>query len=683
MTVQRPILVAPATDSLSRAAPRVTVSFDGGEQLNAQLLSCGRYVGGRPLDSATFEIKVIGSVASHRLGFDVIGPEIRSVATNQTVTVETTNPPQQLHFGKIVNVQARVSADGESIIVHSRMDDHLFGEPVDTLEFAIRSTSSLGGVVRDFEDILLHVDVPLVFNPRYEGVSTPNALNSEFWFGRHVFVDPRSVPIDTLKDDRRDDTDAFLRVVKFWSLAEAVHYLMWTLNENQTYVRNPSLAELRAVLGRDTNTLRNVTVRKGTYLPEALDQLLRPHGFGWFVDLQDRLNRRLCVFEFRNTTTLTLPYMPVDSRLVVREQAVASFDLGVDMVNQSFNRVVILGDEYERELSVILRPGWGSSHDDQTELDYFDRDGAHWTEDGIPDAYRRFVLNESGDYIKFDREWWEAGGTNLGVILANPDDEDTGVSVASFWLTRRRRMFPCISRNKDGSAYGSTQGVYLEMWDPDEGSSGEWVAVQDKFNFQVLEDECGIWITDTRPFDRLRAIQEQHGIDKVALRATASFRAERRVRATAESGNSLLNDVKEQIIENRGFQFRLVETQLPIADLDTPVGKSAVEGFSDVVDDGSVDDRAKAQELANTLLTRFNSGLVEGFIELDGIDWVVQGFLGARLNKLSGRELSLNTSPAGARPKYPTIVGIEYDVQRQRTRLRIETLRNPGGLRIA
>lgn len=705
MTDVRPILTAPDSDTLSRKAPLVDVYVNERLHLSAQLMQCSRYVGGRPIDTATIELRLIGSHSQSRIGSD-----LRTIQDNATVAIETKEPPQQLHFGKIVNVQTRVSGQGEHIFIHSRLDDHLFGTPLDLLEMAEKTGDNDGSEIGHFQEFLMLNDDELVFNPVFEGQATPNALGSYYWNGRQVFIDPRSVPPEVLNNDRRvgDGTaEGDIEVATYWTLADATHYLIQTLNIDQRYIRNPTIAELRKVMGIDLTALRNFRIRKGAYLPEILDSLLRPHGFGWYVQLDNRRQRRICVFEFRKQTTVSLPYMQEGENLEVAKQAVASWDLALDYSQQSFNRIVVLGDNYQRELSVILRPGWNPSHDDQASHNYFDRDGDNWDEDGVPDAWRRFVLNEAGEYLKYERDWWEFSAP-LGQILANPedppsgdepedpkkkpdpeedggdddDDVETDPLITAFWHTRRRRMFPCITQNKDGSAYGTTQGVYLEYWDPDE-QSGAWVPVQDKFNFQVLQDEVGIWITDTRPWSRLRVIQAQHGIDKVAIRATASFRADRRVRAEAYTSQSLLSDRKTETIEQRGYQLRQIETTMEKADLETPIGGSVVVNFDDVILDGAIDSRNAAKTLAVNLLRRYNSGLLEGAIELEGIDWGIGPFLGSRIWKMNGRELSLDVAAPGWVPRHPTIVGIEYMVQQQKTRLRIETLRNPGGIRIA
>jgi hypothetical protein len=711
VAVIRPVVVAPPGDpgDLSRKAPQVSV-FVGGVlfEQRFQVLSCSRYVGGQPRDTATIELRDITSEDGSR-----INPIIKHTWPNSEIAIEVDIPTrQQLHYGRVVNTQTRVSPAGEIIIIHSRLDDHLFGQPLDTIKVGTAERDS-----KDYSDIVQDVDAPLVFNPKWEGQSTPNmtegpAARTDAGYVS-AFVDPRSVPVEDLNEDRRrNDSWTGQRPVsvEYWTLWNAVQYLCRTLNEGQRWIRNPTGSELIDALSfvDDDKVLRDVRIPKGTYLPEALDMLLRPHGFGWTVDLIDRRTRKICVFEYRSVSPpLSLPYMKHGEDLKVEEQAVSAFDLSLDFARDSFNQIEVLGEQYERELSVILRPAWDPSHDAQADDSYFDKEGANWSEAGVQDAWRRFALNEAGDYDDFSREWW-GNESPLHLILANPDgtttpddpdegeepdptpddpdvddgEEDTTESV-SFAYRRRRRMFPAITQNKDGSAYGKDGGIYLEYWEPDD-SAGTWKPVKDLFNFQVLKDEAGILITDTRVPQLLRRIYWKHQITNVALRATATFKADRRVRATAKQNRSLVQTPRKVVLEAPGYQYRKIETTLPVADLDASksIGGSVLTSLTAVTDDGEGDTRSAALKLAVQLLRRFNTGLMEGFIEINGVDWDISKFLGARLHKMSGRDLVLNVAANGLKPKHPTVVGIEYDIPRQITRIRLETLRNTGGIRV-
>ena len=63
-------------------------------------------------------------------------------------------------------------------------------------------------------------------------------------------------------------------------------------------------------------------------------------------------------------------------------------------------------------------------------------------------------------------------------------------------------------------------------------------------------------------------------------------------------------------------------------------------------------------------------------MSLDGIDWAYTHVLGSVVGGIGGKELLFNTSPPGLPERYPTVIGVEFNVQEQTSRIRLETLRN-------
>lgn len=666
--------------SLSRVAPTVTVRVNGTENLRYQLLTCGRYSGARPLDFATFEVTSLDYVNRPIFAYGPIG----GLFDNAIVSIESgtrSGGIQQLHYGRISAMEARINPRGDMLIVHSRLDDHLFGSPVDKAVMGVRSHSQpetqslLSWFVEEWDE-------PIVFNPMFEGMPTPNR---GFIFARaehDVLIDPRSMDPATLAEDRaRATPDGFpsgfpAGRVGWWTLAQAAFYLCKTLNPSEIHVRNPSLDELESVLGTDQYQLRNHRVVKGQFLPQALDALLKPHGYTFRVELVSQSLRSLKVYERgAGSRTVNTKLQPFGERLDTIRSNVAEMALNYDGTAQTFNKLSLLGGPWQVEVSILLRPGWEEQYDTQYALSTYNIDEDSFKDsDAVQQAWRRFVANEGGTYTG-TREWFdEAPGFDTFI---------TGIVNR----VRRRRTYPTITQDPFGGSLGRTHGRYLEWWDPDEGQSGAWKLVGDDldeegYSWQPLQEEIGVWFSSPDVCSRFMEIQQQHGIEHLALRLTCVIRSDERMRHEIDETGILIDDRKEVLDAGESYSRTFVNTEPAVA----PEGPNGLRASEDEFIGGSaladlsairseVDDRDRIASKAVELIDQYNAATIEGTITIEGIDWNFDNILGGTVREIDGRDFELVTTPPGKASRYPTCVGVEFNIQDQRTRLRLETLR--------
>lgn len=654
---------------LSRKTPKIEVLVNGQLDVNAALLTANVSVlSGQP-DTVTFTRRLL----AHRRSTDLQNTQLSSFFQNDAVEVIITRSGAQsqshiIHWGKIVALDPTINeSGGEEIVYTSRLDDHLFGNPVDELFCGTRTqgSSDREGVGAYRQGI---IDDPTIFNPLHEGAATPNRA-ADFIAGGayHVFIDPGSVDATILHGDRKSaESGGGGQVVRFWSLADAVNYLCRTLNATEQYVKNPPHAELIAAIGDDQSIVRNHEVPMGIFLPEALDQLLVPHGYGWRV-VYETGRRRIEVYERGVAPPKTLLLQKWGEKLDPDKTFLKAFSANMDFTDGSANSVRVIGGYKEREGSFLLRPGWSSQYDALGDegLRKFNRNFQNWeNDDGAQDAWRRFVFNESGHYTGTRPFWTQAPDMVPLLGVGN--------------VLRSRRLLPALSLDSAGASMGRQQGVFLEWWDHYEeiwkpvfggipgrgGLSGG--------QFQILEEEIGIWFSDMTPPPRLMAIGLQFGIDKLFLRVTGTVRADRRLRSQKDASASFLADTKAMIVDaGRQYQDRKISHDGP-ADRQQPLGGTVLSAPLTAESDGLV----AADDQAQTLLDKYNTANIRGVGVVEGVDWGLMDYLGRTISKIEGRELQFRSTPVGTQQtRYPTVTSLAFDIQQQVTQLRFEAVR--------
>jgi len=169
-------------------------------------------------------------------------------------------------------------------------------------------------------------------------------------------------------------------------------------------------------------------------------------------------------------------------------------------------RIEVAGDVALYESTFELQPGWDPSQEDADVTAY--RRSAGSAFDAVADVFRKWVLNEAGDYCGSP---WE---------LSGPYDF-SGVFGTESYLPRRRRLLPSISTD----ALGQSRGVQVEL-SYDGGTT--WRRYGGAV--RVLREECGVYLAGDRLSSELYRAAKAGDL---RCRVTASVESDARLTATA------------------------------------------------------------------------------------------------------------------------------------------------------
>ena len=662
---------------LSRFQAIPTVKINGQVNDRVALLSASVSVMSRVPDQCTFEVRDLDSKRSTELSNKAMTELLKNDECEVLISTRTPGVSQIVHFGRIVAMDASIE-NGETITYTSRLDEHLFGDPVETIlvgtrPFGLPDTAAISNYTP------VTIDGELRFNPVYESITTPNRSASIIGgLNHHVFIDHGSVDAYRLHEDRRAGEDGGGQnhngVVNFWTVAQAVTYLCWTLNEAEQYVRNPTLGEVEDAIGTEWDNLRDVTISIGDYLPKALDELLWSRGYGWRIEYSDG-QRKIVAYKRGEAEHKVIKLQSWGSVLDTDETNVAALRANMDYSDGVANQVSVLGGFEEYEMTIILRPAWNPKYDSETILSKFNT--AHHEDDlDIAQVWRRYAANEAGQYTdsaKFHSFWTKALDLT-GVIGADGN--------SAFKVLRKRRLLPTISVDKAGASIAKSFGVYLEWYDPSNQTwNPVWGGVKGKGgltngNFKVLQDEMGIYFGDQDPPHQLRSMARRlGGADKLFLRVTATVKSDVRMRGVRVANSSHLKDPKKQVIDAHNqyeFHQRLPGILANVPGIGSPIGGS----FFQIPKAAETFGQYGAEKRAEELIEKYNAANISGQAVIEGVDWPLMDYLGNVVEKIKGRELTLRTSPTESQTvSYPTVNKIDFDIQRQKTTLQFEALR--------
>lgn len=606
--------------ALRKDAPDVQVYVAGQLRLDVQCTDVSFGAGARGLGVATL----------------VVQPALRTKGRRRMLNLELADFGQPeievriagrvVHWGKVLAQAGQIGSDGDPVGLISRMDEHHFGNPL----YYARYFDPRDNQFRWYT-------LPTIFNPEFDGRAVGNMHNRQE-NGAYVFLHQEST-----------ETDAAIKYqgnfASFWSLAEAVHYLINACNGSQTYIQNPSLAELRRAMA-GSRIFRNYEAPLGAYLPEQLDRILDPYGFSWCVDLVRPGVRKIRVFKLGLGKASQLKLQPPGATADFARSNLEACSLTADVGNRTFNAVAILGDYEQYESTFELVRAWRPEFDDSP-IDELSKHDENWFANAPKQrAWRDWTLNEAGDYI------------GLRNAIRQPYNLDA-IFGAGQYLERRRKFLPCISLLPDGSPQGNAGGVFVEWWDNDEGA---WKPIDDLSpegrQVRILERECGI------RFDGPEVPEEIYAQGNYAkVRVTATIQSDKRIEFRETAKNTRLADVRFEVIDAASkFRYRQ---------------RDAGSRFAGVVDSvANLDDRIIMRQYAQQLLSAWNAATVEGSATLAGVDFNLTGVIGSTIGGIDGRKVGL--SVGNDIPRFPTVVGCKLDIQGQQTVLSIDTFRGEG-----
>lgn len=635
------------------------------EVTDLELLGFSVSAGGSRVDSARFRFNL--AKAGRRLQ-DTAAP----IGYHRQIELrrldEDGKPTIIAMWGFVAGISEAIEGAAEGIEVDVRLDPYVFGKPL-TATKIWNVAASAGFEPRD-------VHWPFVFNPLIDGVIEGNRSGhredaDDDPPGPYVFVSPEAIRTGAARVTAQENETG-----SKWTLSEAVHRLCWSCNPDETFIKNPSLDEIKSAMEGEADVeLKNVRLEFGDYLPANLDALLRPHGFGWslkheLVDDQDapppeageeqpkKRETTITFYERGKGLPAELLMARVGKQITVDNTNVSSYRRSV-MLADLANRVVARGGEKLYEGTFPLTPGWPSADDTRAlgELALTATVGSD-----RPAVGRKYVINCAGDYCEPTRE---------GVT----DAYDFGTVLPGTWALVRRRLRPCISRQQDTDDARS-YGYLVEWWDreaedaadPDVATDPGWRRVRE--GYQVLEHEAGIYFHE--PPGRLWQLVQEDAAETppagvthpgLHLRITATVAADERLEAvatrTAESANgetlTLYLDLADQ------FHFRKVDADSVLHDKPNP---------------DEVDDQERLQTYANKVRDLEQAADVSCSIVMPGVDHAELA-IGMLLDRVDGRNLTLTANNPDAEEKRALqIVGFNFKLgSEQRTELLIETFR--------
>lgn len=628
------------------------------------LLSFACTAGGSRLDAGKVEYRL--DITRQRI-MDIASPvqfhrqiEIRRLDEDGEPTIVAT-------WGFLQQPNITITDKTESLTIDFRLDPFVFGNPLK--ETPIWHWH--GGEEGD-ERELRTTHWPYVFNPKIddkiEGNRTTQQEDEDFDDGEgpYVFANPEAYRTNTARGDGQGDDTR-----EKWKLSEAVHRLCWSCNPDETYITNPKLDELEDVFGyyQTFNELQNHSCEFGKYLPDQLDALLRPHGFGWFLQHSlnddDERETKLAFYRRGEGVPRQLLIQRVGKTLKMSKTNVESFQHSVNLVELA-NEVTVRGNFPRYESTFPLGPGW--------DIGYDTIDGDGETLRGIETldlnhefgkdhrlVGRQYVLNEAGDFCDPTR------------TDTNPYDFEE--DLPGEWAIVRRRFHPCISRTADGNDEEKrSYGYVVEWWDrdvegaddPDTTDDPGWKRVKE--GYSVLEHQCGILFT--QPPGRLWQLVLEYtappsGVTHYGLnlRITASVYADKQMESTAEKRDSSPQAETIELLMDMRDKFHKREV-LPTSVL------------YEKPDPDNIDDQDDLDTYAEKVRDLEDAGEVSCSFTLFGVDHAEYA-IGDVIDKVDGRNIELTANnPDSTTPRRLQVVGFNFSVgNEQKTELLVETFK--------
>jgi hypothetical protein len=613
-----------------KRAPKVEVYVDGRLAPEVRVLHCSLGSDAGSLPEALLEIQPQARKPGRRR---LLKTELAKFKQGlvEVVLVSTTGARQVVHAGKALAQAGSLDDSSDAIRILSRLEAHHFGHPLVESFYWDRRTRKAISLT----------SVPCVFNPENsDGELRPNmSTRRNPRTGAACFIHPDSARTAAARIYHQST-----RVLS-WTLPEAVFYLCRQLND-AGLIDNPTLAELRAVLPADPSLLRNHECPLGKHLPELLDDLLQPFGYGWTIDFVRRGKRKIRIFSRNDGTPKELRLQPPGSQLDIDKTNLEALSVTADVSSRAFNDLICFGDHERIESTFELVRAWPVAYDDHDVSELTDSHDAWLADPILKDVWRKWVLNEAGDYNKLRPE------------IVAPFNFN-GLFGLGKWVARTRRLLPCLTKNADGSPQGHVAGVYIEWFDSAADAWKPWPTLgSDGSAVQILDRECGI------RFDGAETPFEIRSLGSAArVRVTATVASDQRTFVRSQAAKSLLADGKTEVLEI-GSRFKYDQRDA-----------GSVFGLLPSVNE---DDGPAVAVLAGELLDKANVATIGGTATLTGIDYDYKSIIGQTISGIDGRKVGFNVSPNGR--KFPTVVGARIRFDTQQLDIVLDTFRSPIAL---
>jgi hypothetical protein len=685
------------------AADGSTPAKDG-ETQSLQLVRLVRSAGARSLDYAQLAVD-LGRDGSRLV--DLQTPQ----AWRRWIEIRTADDDGEpvgaaLFRGELGGQTIGISGPGreEAASVDARLERWHFGRLL------------TGMRVRDpVSEAVVKIDMDPVFNPVIDGrVIANRSTHRDPDHDYYLWAHPEAIRTAAAKTFQGETSP------QSWTLPGIVFSLCWSLNGDETHIKNPTREELQAVMGfpaddwrpstgytsgdrvenggniytcsitgvsaasggpsgegsaiadgtvtwafesaaPNTPKVANLTIRRGAYLPDLLDAVLIPHGFGWFTQLSfdepdeesdDPPAMRAKIVLFRRGEG--------EEREIFLQRPGEDLDLAKSnmpdlsmqtSVAELANVVQAFGGYEEREVTIELSRGWSESEDAYT-VDDLDKDDLDSQYAAHPKAWRLWVGNEAGDYT----------GTRTVVQPITAPLDLSGVF--TLWVNHRRKVEDCLTFDATGL---KRRPPHVQWFDPQEGVSGEWKTVQPG-SYTVLEDQIGVLFTGQKPPDDIRFAGADGDGAEVKLRITGTVAGDARLfrEATRRAVSPNGNDVVVMLDVSDRFHDRQVQTTGDYASV-----------LPDTYGKDDRDDGDDLEEYVGMVQDVEDCARIHAAFRLHGI--CLEYELGQLITRVAGRNISFNRlAEASEEKRYLQITAIEYHWQQQTTVLHVEAIDDEG-----
>ena len=321
---------------------------------------------------------------------------------------------------------------------------------------------------------------------------------------------------------------------KLWSYAEAIDYLLSEyLSSGQ--LQTPRIGQLQVLT--KNQMVRDLDVT-GLNLLEALHRCCERIGLKFKFVPRPVLTgpaQEIIFYRSPSIRIVELNCQPNGEQLSISKTNVAQFYSRKNYWPVT-HKYIGQGDFKVYEATFGLIKAWDATAE-ETDYDKFSPSTNPYFYQ-VKDVYRKWCLNEAGDYSSDPYNQGEA--FDFSKIFGNDE-----------FIHHRRRFWPTLTADKQGNSLG----YFLEV-SFDNGLNW-W---QYLYAFNNLLDECGVWLSSDR-LDVETWIAALKGVLK--FRITASVISDERLSCVVSDGpvNSVAPVVEHVITLPRQFKFRHVSRQ--------------------------------------------------------------------------------------------------------------------------
>jgi len=556
-------------------------------------------------------VRVVQSASGSRLDFAQLQNHLTASLENRAQPANFTRmvgvhlpdaTETRVHLGDLVEETVGVDMDAESLATQSQLRPYHFGGVVEGYNVHEPNTATT---------VLIEDDV--TFNPVVDDVTRGNRSDLQdggayLWTHAELIDNTAGEVFHT--QERSE-----------WNLQDAVEAVCVLLNPDEEFIDNPTATQLSKLSAAPE--IRDLTIPIGMRLPDALDKMLIPLGFNWFVDY--------------TYTSLTRDYAGIklfeigvgDEKELKMQAAGSSLDLELSNLNQfnisnaigdSFNEVLALGEFHEAEVTIPLYAGWPEDGDGVERSDLA-KDGDQYI--GNETTWRLFIANEAADI--------DPTNSRLGVFPASPDFSQVFTKAVP-----HRRVLGEPLTYLDGNTASRVgtptdikpqrRPIFLE-WSNDAGET--WKPEEESWTVKLCPDQIGVL------FDSKEVPQELYDAgDQLRMRITGTIFGDVRLQGLAEKEPHSANGrtIRQVLDVPDKFHKRWREV----------FGPFTSQLYFTTNDADERDDTDAILEYAENIRDKNHHAEIDCEFRLPG--WHTEYKIGDLITKIAGREISLDAA---------------------------------------